>query len=214
MSGIPRSGSTVLASVLNQNPLLHTEPLSPLADLMLTSHLSLDCEQTRAAKRGNHAKGMVSRLPEMYYENTNKPVVIDRSRAWTSAQMKPLLLEYFDNPKVLCTVRNRADVLKSFEKLFERNNKDFYKSPMYESFLVAEATTSYAFNSRDPMYFFIDYDKLCENPKGILKEVYEFWELPFFIHNLNDIKQTTNEDDSVYGLIGMHDIKSSLGSFC
>jgi len=34
MAGLPRSGSTLLKSLLNQNPEVHTEPVSPVMELM------------------------------------------------------------------------------------------------------------------------------------------------------------------------------------
>ena len=33
MAGLPRSGSTLLKSIINQNPDVHTEPVSPILEL-------------------------------------------------------------------------------------------------------------------------------------------------------------------------------------
>ena len=34
MAGLPRSGSTLLKSLIDQNPNIHTEPVSPVMELM------------------------------------------------------------------------------------------------------------------------------------------------------------------------------------
>ena len=38
LSGLPRSGNTLLSSILNQNPKINTTPLSDLNYLMVESH--------------------------------------------------------------------------------------------------------------------------------------------------------------------------------
>ena len=35
LAGLPRSGSTVLASILNQNPEVYVTPTSPMLDLLV-----------------------------------------------------------------------------------------------------------------------------------------------------------------------------------
>ena len=34
MAGLPRAGSTLLKSIIDQNPNVHTEPVSPVMELM------------------------------------------------------------------------------------------------------------------------------------------------------------------------------------
>ena len=34
MAGLPRAGSTLLKSIIDQNPNVHTEPVSPVKELM------------------------------------------------------------------------------------------------------------------------------------------------------------------------------------
>jgi hypothetical protein len=211
LGGMPRSGGTLLASILYQNPSIHTEGLSALGWLMWNAHLALNIDQTHAARRQEHAKKMVAKLPDMHYENVSRPIVVDRSRAWSSNQMKSLLLEYFKEPKVVCQTRDRNEVLRSFEKLFERNNKDFYASNMYTGFQRAEDATLEALRSKDQMFLFVDYGELVDSPQTTLERIYEFWDLPKFKHDFQNVKKATNEDDSVYGLVGMHEVRPIVG---
>lgn len=210
MGGLPRSGSTVIASVLYQNPDIHTEGLSGLGWLMLNAHNALNIDQIHASGRQQHAESIVSRLPEMYYENVSRPVIIDRSRAWPSGQMKQMMMHYFPNPKVLCTVRNREDVLKSFERLCEKNNVDFYSSPYYKGFQQAEDATRDAMRSGSDMFLFVDYDAFVEQPQKTLDTIYDFYDMPRFTHDFDNVVKSTGENDSYYGLKGMHDVRRKV----
>lgn len=210
MAGLPRSGSTVLSALLYQNPMLHTEGLSSLGSLMLNAHIALDSDQIKIAERGEHSRSIVGRLPELYYENVKRQVAIDRNRAWCYGDHKAILLEYFVDPKVLCTVRNRNDILKSFEYLFDMNGKDFYTSSMYSGFLEAEKATGNALRSGDKMFMFLDYDQFVDSPQKSLELIYDFFDLPNFAHNLESIEQFELRGDNFYSLTGLHEIGKCL----
>jgi len=62
----------------------------------------------------------------------------------------------------------------------------------------------------DKNILFIKFEDLCSFPDRELAKIYEYLELPYFQHDVNNIKQYTQEDDSVYGIYGDHKIKSKL----
>jgi hypothetical protein len=56
MCGLPRTGSTLLSSILNQNPLIHAEGNSAVCQLMWDMEVSCNTsgqEQIKANKREN-----------------------------------------------------------------------------------------------------------------------------------------------------------------
>lgn len=107
ISGLPRSGSTLLSAILRQNPRFHSSVTSPMASFFgaVLSQVSVGTEwaplvtidQRRALLRG---------LFENYYSAAAQPVVFDTNRTWTAKL--PALLDLFPNARVIACVRNVA----------------------------------------------------------------------------------------------------------
>ena len=84
MAGLPRSGSTLLKSILNQNPELHTEPVSPVLELThYTNTYFQDSEQYLGYPKPKSAHKVISSILEDYYDDVEKPFIIDHCRAWS-----------------------------------------------------------------------------------------------------------------------------------
>ena len=43
-----------------------------------------------------------------------------------------------------------------------------------------------------------------------MKKMYEFFELPYYQHNWDNIEQITHENDAVHGIFGDHKIRNKL----
>lgn len=208
MSGLPRSGSTVLSAILYQNPSIHTEALSSLGYLMVQATAALEIPQTFAAGRENHAFWIIGQLPDLYYSKVERPIIVDRNRAWIGGPMHDILMKHFETPKILVTTRDYDEIETSFVKLCKKNNIDFYESVYYTGYVEACKAVEYVKqNLDDSKFFLLDYERFVKTPKTCVSELYDFWELPKFDHNFKDIKKTWIEKDEIYGLLGMHDIK-------
>ena len=212
LSGLPRSGSTLLTSILYQNPEIHTEGVSGLCDLMWVASQSVKRSQQW---NGNprDSEHIVRNIPSLYYRDVQKPIVIDKCRAWTLPLNMQMIREYVTpNPKVILCVRPVDDVVQSFQKLFARNKRDdFESSPFASELSMSIAGTSYALEQNDSKTFLvIDFNDLLSNTNEILNNIYNFLELEPFNHDLNNIVNENQEDDSIYGLSGMHDIRKTI----
>lgn len=212
LAGLPRSGSTLLTSILYQNPIIHTEGDSSLAGLMWNAHEALNVETTFSAGKDQIAKDILDSLPKLYYANTNRPIVLDKSRAWTTEPMVGLLNTYFVKPKVIVCVRKIEDVVKSFEMLFERNERyDFVGSNFEYGLQLAISGVNFAKSCNNPdMFHFVDYDNFVDNTDNELEKIYRFLGIDFYEHRLNDIHNENGWDDSVYGLATMHDVRKTI----
>ena len=51
LAGLPRSGNTVLSSILNQNPLIYSSPLSPISEILYQYETTIP--ETENVKRLN-----------------------------------------------------------------------------------------------------------------------------------------------------------------
>jgi sulfotransferase len=215
LSGLPRSGSTLLTTLLYQNPLIYTEGVSALCDVMWQTHQSFNISQAIPANhRQFHAHQMIADLPNRYYSDVTRPVVIDKCRTWTAPDNIKMLQHYVTpKPKVIVLTRNLDDIIVSFKSLFERNERnDFDTSGMPEEFNRNVACTQSAKDANDPNTFlFVEFEDLIGNTQHELNRIYEFLGMESFQHDFNNIVTMNPEDDSVYGLHGMHDVRRTIG---
>lgn len=215
VSGLPRSGSTLLTTLLYQNPLIHTEGLSALCDVMWQTHQSLtNAQSTFANYRQTQAYQMVADLPSRYYSNVTRPIVIDKCRTWTASDNVLMLKHYVAlEPKIIVLTRNPADIIASFKLLFERNGRDdFDTSGMADEFNWSMIGVQMAKDANDPNTFlFVEFEDLIGNTQHELNRIYKFLDMELFQHDLDNIVTMNPENDSVYGLQGMHDVRRTIG---
>jgi sulfotransferase len=111
LSGLPRSGSTLLTSILAENPEIHAEGVSGLCDLMWSAAQSVKRNQQWNGNPRN-TEQIVRDLPSLYYRDVQKPIVIDKCRAWTLPLNMQMIREYVTpDPKVILCVRPVDDVV-------------------------------------------------------------------------------------------------------
>lgn len=232
-AGLPRSGSTLLSSILNQNKILHAGALSPAFELMHTIQSYFEVsEQAKAYPKPECNHKIISSVLENYYSDVKKPYVIDKSRAWVGNI--PFIRQYITpNPKIICTVRHPLDILASFIDLIHKhpeqtsfldkalisqripltddNRCEFLMSPSGVVFNSMNGIAK-AFHEGDrKCLHLIDYDTLIEEPQKTLNGVYEFLELEPYQHDFSSIINVHRERDTeVYGLSSMHELKSKL----
>src|ERR1700739_1156581 len=120
ISGLPRSGSTLLAALLRQNPRFEAGMSGPLAGLFgaLLREMSARNEFSvflDDAKRQRILHGLF----DTYYADTSANVVFDTSRAWCA--WMPAIEQLFPEAKVIACVRELPWVIDSIERLVQRN---------------------------------------------------------------------------------------------
>ena len=121
MSGLPRSGSTLLSSILNQNPRFYSGPSSPVVATMITLENSFSNDELFLGyPKPLQAKEIISSVLPQYYGDRQEPVIFDKNRSWT-VRME-YIPGYFDiQPKIICPVRDTAEILTSFISMIRRN---------------------------------------------------------------------------------------------
>ena len=219
LSGLPRSGSTLLSSILSQNPNIHAEGNSAVCQLMWDMQVSCETtssEQLRANNRMKTQDDLISSIPAIYYKNIKAEYIFDKCRSWTLPLNMDMIRRYITkNPKVVVLTRPIDDIVKSFVDLRKRNgwNGDV------ESDLLIEGTepimrslngVNYAREVNKGEFLFIEYDDLVDYTPDIINKVYEFCGIEKFKHNFKKIENKHPENDLVYGLIGMHDVRSTI----
>jgi sulfotransferase len=121
ISGLPRSGSTLLAGILRQNPRIHAAMTSPVGTLFagLLGQMSQSNEFAVFINE-TQRKAILAGLFESYYRDIQaEKLVFDTNRLWCAKL--PALATLFPQAKVIACVRDIHWVIDSLERLVQRN---------------------------------------------------------------------------------------------
>jgi len=218
LSGLPRSGSTLLSAILHQNPDIYAEGNSAVCQLMWDMQQSCETtskEQLDANYRYDTAYQLVKAIPDIYYQNTTRPIVVDKCRSWTLSPNQDLLRRYVtDTPKTIVLTRPTDEILDSFASLHKLNNKPFnaneYLREDSEPLMRSLRGVEWAKQVNQGEFLFIDYAELVADTNEVLDKIYSFIDAKRFEHDLENIENTLPENDAVYGLLGMHDVRKTI----
>ncbi len=228
ISGLPRSGSTLLSALLRQNPRMHANITSPVGSMVLGAlgemsgahegSVFLDDARRMAVLRG---------LVEGYYYDIHPyKTVIDTNRLWCCKL--PTLKVLYPEAKVVCCVRDVPWIYDSMERLIQRNalmpSKIFgfdASGTVYDRFealnrsngMVGFAWTGLrqAFYGSDPQkLLLVTFETLTADPQRTLDAIYDFLELPSFRHDPAHIDFDATEFDKYLGTPGLHTVGKSV----
>ena len=237
MAVLPRSGSTLLSSILNQNPRFYSGPSSPVVPTMLAIEQSLSNDELyHGYPKPDQARELIGSVLFTYYSDRKEPIIFDKNRSW------PGRMEYINgyfgiNPKVICPVRDISEILASFISMNHRNpfevngrvnfidemlikmnipiNDDnrceFIASPQGILGQSIEAIKKALIEGYDSSIHFVEYNDLVNDPEETLLKIYEFLGEEPFSHSFVDISNTNKENDSLtYGIADMHEVRPIL----
>ena len=217
LSGIPRSGSTVLAAILNQNPMTHVSTTSGLVHaldgLANTWHSAglLNENDPQRTKLAQTMRGAI----DAFYEDTDKPVVIDKSRGWPIGQIMGAMTQVLDRqPKIIATVRSVPDCAASFIRIAKPADLDEFMATgqLMDHLKAAYISLQNGYEYAPENFLFVEYEDLLAEPKAQLARIHEFLGLPEFEYDFNNIDGSTvaEDDENLHGTIGMHEVKPVL----
>jgi len=217
LSGIPRSGSTVLAAILNQNPMTHVSTtsglvhaLDGLANTWHSAGLLNDNDPTRE-KLAQTMRGCI----DAFYADTDKPVIIDKSRGWPIPQIMGAMSQVIGRPcKVIATVRPVPDCMASFVRVAKPADLDefMYSGQLADHLKAAYLSLEAGYQAMPENFLFVEYDKLLADPRAELARIHEFLELPAYDYDFSNIDGSSvkEDDENLHGYAGMHDVKPVL----
>ena len=229
LSGMQRSGSTLLACLLNQHPQIHATATSPLLDVIHSAGNKLDeCTSQFTFDRETIGKQVTKGIINSFHKNVKKPIVIDKHRAWPSAIK--IITEEYGKPKVLCTNRSVPEIITSFINLIGKNNTlnnsidktlRSQRLPisitnradyLYHTFVSSPRTAIIdGLEKYKDCIHIVEYNDIVNCPQETMNKVYEFLEIESFNHNFNQIENTCKEEkDDAWGIENLHIIRSKL----
>lgn len=218
LTGLPRSGNTLLSAILNQNPKFYSSPLSPLSEYVYQIDSGLNEEEClRNDENIQRTLSLLNVITDTFYADIQKPIIFDRNKAWTTPVNFDLIIKYINpNPKIIFTVRDYLDVLASFcllgneDTIFEIESQGLYINHHMNKFdKIAEyvnrlnspldlsmLSIRHALSSRvRPYIHFVEYNDLVNSPEETMDKIYEFLGEERFIHDFNNIKKIEYDNE-------------------
>lgn len=227
ISGLPRSGSTLLAALLRQNPRFQAGMSGPLAGLFdaLLSQMSARNEFSvflDDTKRERILHGLV----DSYYADSDAEVIFDTNRSWCARM--PALAQLFPDAKVIACVRELPWVIDSIERLVQRNvfspSSIFDYSPGGTVYTRAsqvagqdgmvggpyDSLKQACYGAQRNNLLVVQYETLSTEPAKAMHAIYEFIGEPPFEHNYTRVDYDVTEFDRRAGTPGLHTVHGEV----
>ena len=221
----PRSGNTLLASILNQNPDIACTGNSITLEIMKKLYLLKEDETFKNFPDHNSLDNVLSSVYGSYYKDWPQRIIIDRGPVMTEGNMI-LTQTYFKHPyKCIVLLRDVMDVLASYIKWYTENpdafvNKFGSNDEEKLTFLMSKEgaigkNLTAMQNSLNYQHLccYIKYDNLINNPELEIKKIYQLIDEPYYPHKFENLQQLNingiGYDDTVLGK-DMHTIRSTI----
>ena len=227
ISGLPRSGTTLLSTILKQNPRFEASISGPLARFV---RAIITESSTQGGYRfecpPDKRKKLISGLFDNYYDDETKEVAFNTNRGW--GLLLPTIKDLYPESKVLMCVRDIGWILDSFENLQRKNPYTF--TSMFapdeninvytrcETLLNPGKPLGFAYNAlkqaitgeHKQSIMIIDYNTFVKDPDMMMKAIYSFIDEPYFEHDFNDVEASYDEFDEDVQLPGLHTTRKKV----
>ena len=235
VSGLPRSGSSLLVNILNSNPNFHATTTSAVLDIISSLKASFSHNITwktnsRLEIYDDFKAGTKGFLEGFY---NHHEVIFDKCRVWPNKL--DLIDHILDNEdsKVIWTYRNVADIVGSIEEHYRKTllleNCD--ENSMKYKFATLDKRIGHYINEGGlvsyPMemlkdaiemgygkrIMFVTYGDLSMNSQRTLDAIHDFLGEPKYNYDFDNIKQTVFENDAFHNYKFSHTIREGKIEF-
>jgi len=239
MSGLPRSGNTLLSCILNQNPKIKVSANSLVSEILFQlENLKLHGIYQNFPDEDS-LNNIIENVFNLYYKNWDCDYIIDRG-PWGTPHNLSLIQKYLKNDlKIICPVRDVIEVITSM--YIQRNDElnliidnwisNGWRLPsdktidevkceiltdsngMIEKGLFSVKTLSSL--KYKNFVRFIEYNNLVENIEEEIKKIYNFFEIDFYNHDFKNIKQYEvngiKYNDNIFGCpTTLHHVRNTI----
>jgi sulfotransferase len=227
IAGLPRSGSTLLAALLRQNPRFHARMSSPLCPLFTQLVAGMGGEGSAFVTDAQRERILRGLFDNYYADQADKAVVFDTNRGWCARL--PALQRVVPDAKLICMVRNVAWVMDSIERLIRSNPllpsrlyaDDAERATVYSrcdaigsrNRLVGGAWSALkeAFYGADADHLLIvEYEYLTRAPRRTMALIYEFLGEEPFAHEFDNLDYDEAEFDEILMTPGLHKVRPKV----
>lgn len=228
ISGLPRSGSTLLGALLRQNPRFSARMTSPVASMCNALQPQISGGEYGVFFDDDRRKSMLRGIFNAYYANQpESQIIFDTNRTWTAKMA--LTQSLYPSSRVICCVRDTGWVIDSIERMLNKNplqlSRIFNFKPggtVYtrvdilmnsDTGLIGQAWSSLReawFGELAQRLLVIPYENLTCDPKQVLQKLYAELDEPYFPHDFNSVLYDEPEFDAEAGMPGLHKVREKV----
>jgi sulfotransferase len=216
--GTPRSGSTLLCNILNQNPRFHASSTSciPHSVRALSSLWSaspevksdlIDDKDATEERLVRATRAMVS----AWYEDKDAEVIFDKGRLWNHQALA--LKQLFPESHMFVCVRDPREIIASIEKQHGKNPMlDDARSPQelelanrverkcQPTGVVGQQIDGVLdlVKRQLPFVHPVEFTTLVSHPQRVMDAIYLALGEESFEHDFEDVKNTATDADGLY----------------
>jgi sulfotransferase len=220
ISGLPRSGSTLLAALLRQNPDFHAGMSSPLCHLFTGLLNGMAGEGHGFISTAQREQVLHGLFGSWLAGHAGRTAVFDTNRMWTARL--PALVRLYPQVKLVCMVRNVAWIMDSIERLVRGNAllpsrlfADGERATVYsrvEALSARDRLVGAAWSALKEAFYggdadhllVIEYDYLAKAPARVLQLVYRFLGEAPFAHDFEHVDYDAPDFDAQLATPGLH----------
>ena len=212
----PRSGNTLFASIINQNPKIACTANSITLEVMKDINFLKQSDIFLNYPDHNSLDNVLDSVFDNYYKNWPQKIIIDRGPVMTPVNFK-LMQKHFKRPfKCIVLLRNLMDVLASYMQWYTenldafpnryncKNDDEKLSMIMNKDGAVAKDLEAIknSYNYKDICHY-VKYNDMVTNPEQEFRKIYEFIGQPYFNHRFDSVDQMNlnglSYDDKVVG---------------
>jgi hypothetical protein len=235
MAGLPRSGGTLMSSILNQNPDIYVSPQSTLPNTIGAAYNQYQSKEHKDSDQFQNIYNVVDMIIPTFYSGYKEKYIIDKNFAWLDVHPYIILENHLKNKiKVICPVRDVLGILASWNRLCENDPKNRYDKEIKKDYKnkmpMPDRRAQYFMgmgdeengilngleNLKRSLYpefkdniLLIDYDDLTKNTAESILKVYDFLEIEHFDHTFENLS-TPHEYSDTWGVKNHHKVKTSI----
>lgn len=232
MSGLPRSGNTLISCILNQNPEIKVSANSVISETLFRIHNIKETNIFQNFPDEKSLNNIIKNIFNNYYSKWDANIIIDRG-PWGTPFNLNALRHYFPefDIKVISPVRPFLEVLTSYYNQksnyldsiidswsfpLEKSRQEYKCEMIMEEEMIQMSLMSVKNLSKQDSNTvkFIDYHSLVSSPKNTIDNIYDFLKLEKYCHNFSNINQYSNNgikyNDIVTGANNLHTIKTNI----
>jgi len=202
LSGLPRSGNTLLGSIINQNPKINLTANTIITDIFYQLHLLENSEILKNFPDKKSFNNVFKNVFNNYYKDWKAKFIIDRGLWGTPANLQ-LLKSIIKKPKFIILYRPVLECLASFIKIEKPINVEERCHQLMEiNGMIGKSLWSVKNIIKEKEdYIRINYLDLINKPLDKINKIYKFLNVNNFNHTFKNLNEfSTNNikyDDSV-----------------
>lgn len=228
ISGLPRSGSTLLAAILRQNPRFHAGMTSPVGSLYMALEGALSRRNETAVFIDDmQRRDVLGGVFDNYYRSVQQEkLVFDTNRVWCSKL--PALAGLFPDARVICCVRSVSWIMDSIERLVRQNAYELSGIFGFEPggtvftrinrLAGSDGMVGYALDALQEAFYgahsskliLLEYQALARAPEDALRKLYELLGEPWFPHDFGALEYEADAFDLALGAPGLHRVRRKV----